>query len=223
MAIPHAALLALLSAGAVATAHAEAQPSAIHLVGVSPAQAEGVLKHGGDVDRDFIEDGIRAGLAEIEASKLALQRSQRAEIKAFAQQMIDEHTKANQQLLAIAKNAGIKAPDGLSVHQKTRMQRLRGTTGTRFDKRYIDDYGVIAHEKTIGLVRRTLSETRNDSVRELASQLLPQLEHHIVMATEAQSAVESLAGGNRKREGEGGTTLPPPGDPSLQKPGGKAY
>src|SRR4051812_49140899 len=82
MAYPQAALLALLSAGAVATAHA-APASPIHLVGVSPAQAEGALKHGGDVDRDFIEDGLRAGIAEIEASKLALQRSQHAQIKAF--------------------------------------------------------------------------------------------------------------------------------------------
>lgn len=221
MSIQQAALLALLSAGTIAAAQAVPR-SSIHLVGVSPAQAEGALTHNGDVDRDFIEDGMRAGIAEIEASKLALQRSQRPEIKAFAQQMIDDHMKTQQQLAVIAKNAGIKAPDGLSTHQKMRMHRLRGTTGERFDKRYIDEYGVNAHEKTIGLIRRTLSETRNDSVRELASQLLPQLEHHIVMATEAQSAVESLAGGNRKREGEGGTTLPPPGSPSVQKPVGKA-
>ena len=183
---------------------------------VSPTQAEGNLAHGGDIDRSFVEDGLRHGQAEIEAAQLALKRSQHPRIRAYAQLMLDQYPKINQRLLVAAKRRGIAPPQGTSVHQKLRMQRLRGQDSPRFDKRYIEDYGITGHEKAIGLIRRALSDTRDDTVRETASALLPQLERLLVQANEVQSAVESRAAGNTRREGEGGTSLPPPASAASQ-------
>ncbi|MBJ7547393.1 DUF4142 domain-containing protein, partial [Pseudomonas sp. OA3] len=47
---------------------------------------------------DFVEEASAKGVAEIETAKLALEKSQNEAVKGFAQMMIDDHRRANQQL-----------------------------------------------------------------------------------------------------------------------------
>jgi putative membrane protein len=192
-------------------------------VAVTPAQSEGPRKTTGNADRDFLEDMARAGLAEIEASKLALERSTLPEVKTFAQKMIDDHTKLHSQVKVVADARGITLPDGPSAHQNIRLQRLRASTGVRFDKRYAIDYGVVAHQKAIATARKTLSQSATQPVKDLASRLLPQLEHHLLMGRELQASLQSSATGKATREGPSTNSMPPPGSPPLDKPAAKTH
>lgn len=62
-------------------------------------------------DNDFVDNAAAGGIAEIETSRTALEKSQSADIKAFANQMITDHSKANDELAAIAKANDIEVPD----------------------------------------------------------------------------------------------------------------
>jgi len=68
-------------------------------------------------DNDFVDNAAAGGIAEIETSKLALEKSQSADIKAFANQMIADHTKANEELKKIATTNDIEVPDELFKKQ----------------------------------------------------------------------------------------------------------
>ena len=62
-------------------------------------------------DNDFVDNAAAGGIAEIETSRLALEKSQSADIKAFANMMITDHGKANDELATIAKANDIEVPD----------------------------------------------------------------------------------------------------------------
>ena len=62
-------------------------------------------------DNDFVDKAAEGGIAEIETSRLALEKSQSADIKAFANMMITDHSKANDELATIAKKNDIEVPE----------------------------------------------------------------------------------------------------------------
>ncbi|MNM92092.1 hypothetical protein D3C81_1044140 [compost metagenome] len=47
-------------------------------------------------NNSFIDEAVSAGMAEIQTSQLALEKTESAQVKAFAEQMIKDHTKTNQ-------------------------------------------------------------------------------------------------------------------------------
>jgi putative membrane protein len=58
-------------------------------------------------DRDFAEEAASGGMMEVELGKVAAARAQDAEVKAFGQQMADDHARANARLKQVATNKGI--------------------------------------------------------------------------------------------------------------------
>jgi predicted outer membrane protein len=63
-------------------------------------------------DRRFVTEAAEAGQAEIAHSQLALQRATNEDVKRFAQRMVDDHTKTNQELMQLASSKGITLPQG---------------------------------------------------------------------------------------------------------------
>jgi len=89
-------------------------------------------------DKDFVKDLANDGTAEVELGRMALDRAATPEVKQFAQMLVDDHTKANQELQAIASQQNIpvaSAPD--DKHNDLR-DKLAKKTGADFDKDYID-------------------------------------------------------------------------------------
>src|SRR6185295_274525 len=89
-------------------------------------------------DRDFVQDVTRANAAEIDLSRLAVEHGSSADVKKFAQMMVDDHTAAGAKLSGVATQNSIDAIGGpddahLSLHDK-----LAAKQGLEFDKDYID-------------------------------------------------------------------------------------
>src|SRR5690349_3203992 len=97
---------------------------------------------------DFVEEASAKGIAEINDSKLALQKSSSAAVKAFAQKMIDDHTAANQELAAIAKRKNLDIADDAELMNKAKAFALKQREGESFDAAYAKGQ-VAAHEQTI--------------------------------------------------------------------------
>jgi putative membrane protein len=89
-------------------------------------------------DKDFVKDIASASIAEVELGRMALDRAANPEVKKFAQMMVDDHTKANEELTTIATQDNIPIPSGLDDEHNDLRDKLAKKTGADFDKDYID-------------------------------------------------------------------------------------
>ncbi|SHL03333.1 DUF4142 domain-containing protein [Phytopseudomonas punonensis] len=134
---------------------------------------------------DFAEEASAKGIAEIETSKLALEKGSHAEVKKFAQTMIDDHTRANDELKALAKKNNLELSDGADLMNKAKAMILQVRDGENFDKAYANNQ-VVAHEQAIELYQKAAASD-DAEVSAWAKKTLPKLEHHLEMAKELQN------------------------------------
>jgi putative membrane protein len=119
---------------------------------------------------------------EIRMAKLALQKGHSPEVKKFAQRMIKDHTMADQKVMKIAKEEGLTLGQyPLTAHQQGQMDKLASTTGTEFDKAYMEANRV-GHHKAVDMLKNAEAQTNDPRIKRLVSQLLPTVEHHDQMA-----------------------------------------
>jgi len=94
------------------------------------------LAHG---DRKFIEKAAEDGLAEVELGKLAAQKATDPAVKSLAEQMVKDHTGANQKLASLAQSKGITMPTALSHSDERHLHKLEKLSGAKFDEAYVKD------------------------------------------------------------------------------------
>lgn len=143
-----------------------------------------------EADRDFIKAAAESGHAEVQAARMAVAKSTNAEIKKYAQMLIDDHTKANAKLAQIAKSKNVSLPKEPSLMQKGKLQLLKRADGVDFDKRFAEDMGVDAHRKVIELFREEVTNGRDPEVKAFAQETLPKLEQHLEMAQKLQNQTD---------------------------------
>jgi putative membrane protein len=102
-------------------------------------------------DQTFVKEAGIGGMAEVELSKLA-QKSENADVKSFADRMIRDHTKANQELITIATGLGVNVPEALDPEHERMQQKLQGLHGKAFDEQYMQGM-VEDHAKVIKLLK----------------------------------------------------------------------
>jgi putative membrane protein len=143
-------------------------------------------------DNDFVDKAAAGGIAEIETSKLALEKSASADIKSFANMMITDHSKANDELAAIAKKNDIEVPDTTTLVKQAK-EKILDMRDESFDAAYANNQ-VKAHEETIELFKKEANTVTDDQVKgatELkgfAQKMLPGLEKHLEAAKKLQAA-----------------------------------
>lgn len=133
-------------------------------------------------DEAFMKDAAHAGAAEIQASKLAVSKAKSADVKAFANSMIADHTKVADELKALAAKKNVKLPDEPSIGQKAELKLIDAGDNDKFDERYAKHFGVKAHEDTIKLFEEASREAKDPEVKAWATKTLPGLKHHLEMA-----------------------------------------
>lgn len=133
----------------------------------------------------FVDDAAQGGITEVEAGKLALENSSSADVKTFAQHMVTDHTKANQELTALAKKLDIEVPDDAALTDKAKKAILE-MRDESFDKAYANNQ-VAAHEKTVELFQKEAASSDNAELKAFAAKTLPTLEAHLKMAKELQA------------------------------------
>ncbi len=162
--------------------------------------AEGQASRLQRADKSFLDDAAHSGHAEVKSSQLALTKAQNPKVRAFAQQMVDDHTKANQELAALAASKNVRVPEGPSLVQEGKIKLLGTADGADFDKRYMESMGLQAHRDTVALFEKGARDARDPDVKAFAQKTLPKLKHHLEMAQQlAQevgvSADKAAAGG----------------------------
>ncbi|WP_295472836.1 DUF4142 domain-containing protein [uncultured Pseudomonas sp.] len=131
---------------------------------------------------DFVDEASAKGIAEIEAGKMALQKSQSADVKTFAQMMIDDHTAANTKLKAIAEQKKLKVSDDAQLMDKAKAMIL-DIREESFDRSYANNQ-VKAHEQTIELFEEEAKGSKDAELKAFAEATLPKLKAHLAKAKE---------------------------------------
>jgi putative membrane protein len=99
--------------------------------------------------REFVQKAAIGNMAEVQLGKLALQKAQSAEVKKFAQMMVDEHTKALSELRQAAGDVDV--PEQVDETHRDLHDRLSRLQGREFDREYMNAM-VEAHEETEDLL-----------------------------------------------------------------------
>lgn len=134
-------------------------------------------------DAEFARKASACGLAEVNFSELAVRFSRTPAVRQFAEQMIADHKRANQELTQLANRLSIKlAADMDDEHQKL-YDKLKKLNGAEFDQKYMDAM-VKDHEKAVKLFETQAKEGKNDAMKELADKLTPVLKRHLDKARE---------------------------------------
>jgi putative membrane protein len=89
-------------------------------------------------DKDFVKDIATASIAEVELGRMALDKAVNPDVKKFAQMMVDDHTKANEELTTLASQDNIPVPSGLDDKHNDLRDKLSKKSGPDFDRDYID-------------------------------------------------------------------------------------
>jgi predicted outer membrane protein len=180
--------------GAAGTTRAEGAKS--HTSGASGAA--GATGSGADLskaDRKAMMDMAVANMAEVETGKLALSKSQNAEVKTFAQQMIDDHGKALSELQTLAQQKGVTLPTELDAKHKSMAAKLEKLSGDAFDKEYMKQAGVNDHKATHAKLQKISKSAKDADVKAAATKTIPTVEQHLKAAQQMSSAKSGTTSG----------------------------
>ncbi len=129
-------------------------------------------------DREFLHEAAQGNNFEIKAAQLAIQKSSSADVKKFAQEMIDGHTKLGNEMKPIASEAGVVPPTGLSRKDKAVYEKLQGLSGDDFDKAYIQEM-VKDHSMDLKAFQTEASNGQLASEKNAASQGTSVVQTHL--------------------------------------------
>lgn len=133
-------------------------------------------------DREFMLKAAGGGLFEIEASKMAIKKSQNAEIKRFAALLVKDHTAASEELKAIAQALPLRLPRNMPDGEKAELNKLSKLGAAEFDERYMKIVGFDHHRTDIAMFEERAEKGEQPKVKAFAAKTLPKLRTHLATA-----------------------------------------
>jgi putative membrane protein len=129
-------------------------------------------------DKKFVKNSALGGMTEVELGKLAAQKASSDAVKQFGQRMVDDHSKANDQLKQIAGKSSIEVPAALDSKHQSRVDKLAKLSGPAFDKAYLKDQ-VKDHEHDVDEFKSEAQYGSDPNIKQFAMQTLPTLQEHL--------------------------------------------
>jgi putative membrane protein len=157
--------------------------------------------HIAGANETFIRNAAEGNMAEVKLGELAQQKAQNPEVQKFAERMIQDHTKANDELKQIASREHINLPTDVSSKDAATYRSLEKLSGPEFDKAYARTM-LRDHEKDVNEFKQEVSTAQNGPAKQYAQETLPTLESHLQEAKQMQAQV-SREGVSKGKAGGG--------------------
>jgi putative membrane protein len=154
----------------------------------------------GVADQIFAMMAAVGGLEEVQLGKMAADRAASPEVKQLAQRLVQDHSKANQELMTIAEKKDIDVPDELDDTHEDVVDLFSKLEGASFDREYVR-YQVMHHEKDTAGFAVQAKDGQDSELKAFAAKQLPILQGHLQQLREL-AAKQTTAG---KPGGTGGT------------------
>jgi len=132
-------------------------------------------------DQAFLQEAADGGMAEVELGQLAMEKASSAEVKEFAERMVTDHGKANDQLKQIASRKGVELPSEPGGKNKAMKDHLAKLSGEEFDKAYMS-HMLKDHKKDVAAFKAESENGQDPDIKQFATETLPTLEDHLKQA-----------------------------------------
>ena len=132
-------------------------------------------------DRDLMSKLAFANSSEIATANLALKKSSNQTVKTFAQHMIDDHTKASEELMALAQRKNVALPTGPDPQHSAASKKMALLSGSFFDQLYLHEAGVVDHRATLELLEDIGAHAKDNDLKALAQKMAPTVVAHLDM------------------------------------------
>jgi putative membrane protein len=171
----------LVAALLCAAGTVSAQESASSAQSPSDAQMSASVK-------EFVDKAGTSGLAEVEMGQLGVQKAKNSQVKAFAKQIVADHTKANQELVTATKGKGVQVPSSRTDMHKAMMEKFQQQeAGKSFDRAYMEQM-IEDHKAAVELFETAADDENLDmNLRGYAKATLPTLRDHLKQAQAIES------------------------------------
>lgn len=152
-------------------------------------------------DKTFVKKAAEGGLAEVELGQLATQKASSEEVKKFGQRMVDDHSKANDQLKQVAAQQHIDLPTEPNAKDKATKARLEKLSGEQFDRAYMNNM-VRDHRKDVGEFAHEAKMGKDPAVKSFAESTLPTLREHLKEAERIAPTQKKSSAKNERPSGQ---------------------
>lgn len=154
-----------------------------------------------ETDMQFAQAAVASGKAEVELAQLGVDKAASQEVKQFAQRLVDDHTKANDQLMQIVQSKGIELPAEPSAEAMAEKERIAGAPDGVFDREFITHF-VSSHEKGVETYAKQAESGQDAELKQFAEQTLPTLHEHLGEAKRIEIGLQQIAGGETPEQAE---------------------
>jgi putative membrane protein len=142
--------------------------------------------------KGFVTAAATSDMYEVTAGKIALQRAQSPDVKAFAQKMVDAHTATTEKLKSIlaSNNIKITPPAHVDNRRQGMLDDLRGAKAADFDHRYIAQQ-IAAHKEANILFRGYAKDGDNAAIKDFAAKTDKDINMHLSMAQQLNDSTKT--------------------------------
>ncbi|HBU94951.1 MAG TPA: DUF4142 domain-containing protein [Leclercia adecarboxylata] len=133
-------------------------------------------------DEKALKDMAQANINEIAAAKIALNKAESSEVKAFAQKMVDDHGDALTKVQTVAKQKDVTLPTKPDAQHKAMADKLEKESGDAFDKMYMENAGTKDHKMVLSKLQSDAKNIKDPDVKALADAHTPVVEQHLKSA-----------------------------------------
>lgn len=142
----------------------------------TPAATGGIAVNANDAK--FATTAANDGMAEVNIGKMAQEKALSARIKNFATMMVNDHSKAGDELASIAKAKNITLPAMPDMDAKKMTNDMATKSGKDFDKAYVE--GMLeGHKKAVKLFEDASKNCTDPDLKAFAIKTLPTLKMHL--------------------------------------------
>jgi putative membrane protein len=156
-------------------------------------------------DEKFAMEAAVGGMEEVQLGQMAAQKGASDEVRQFGQKMVDDHTKANQDLMQVASGKGWTLPTALDAKHQADVQKLSALTGDAFDRAYVKMM-VSDHKKDVGEFQKESTSGADADVKSFAARTLPTLQEHLQMIQRINGKMMLRKSGNLKSTNSNGNS-----------------
>ena len=143
-------------------------------------------------DAPFIGAAAMDGMAEVELGRLASQNASSPDVKRFAQRMVDDHSKAADELKGLASKRDVALATKLDDEHRAVHQKLARLKGATFDQAYMAHMAT-AHLKAVALFQEEAKAGKDADVKAWAAKTLPTIQEHLKVASSLNATVNKAA------------------------------
>ena len=139
-------------------------------------------------DAHFAKEAAQGGMAEVKLGQLAEEKGSNNTVKNFGKRMVEDHSKAGDQLKGVASRESITLPTDISAKDQATYDRLAKLNGTAFDRAYARNM-VKDHETDVAAFQKEANAGKDDSLKSFASETLTTLQDHLKQAKDMMKTV----------------------------------